>query len=143
MEAPPALGNDVIDVFGGPAAVLALEVIAHEDRSPGQRRARAIGHFYEVVKPDDAGGCEGQLFRVEDVTVGMDDLGFPLKREYDCPPYRHNAQGLVGRVQNQRSSQLAKSIGGPEPNVPTPGPGFRICYATPTGTCSFGSLSIS
>ena len=56
------------------------------------------------------------------MAVGMDDLGLPLKREDDCPPYRHYAQGLVGRVQNQRSSQLAKSIGGPEPNLPTRGP---------------------
>jgi hypothetical protein len=109
----------VVDVLGGPAAVLALVFITHEDGAARQRRARTMRDVHVVAKLDDAGGCELEGLGAEEMAVRVDHVGLVFERKNQCSPYRNYAQRLIRRVQHQRSSQRETSV-----SLPPPKPGL-------------------
>jgi hypothetical protein len=106
----PALGDDVVDVLGRTAAVLAFEVVSHEHGPAAERRPGPVRDLHEIVESNDAGGLDLEILRVEGDPIRMDDLGLALQREDERPTYSHDAERLVRRIQDKRSSQSALSI---------------------------------
>ncbi len=110
MGTTAALGDDVIDVLGRTAAVLALVVVPHENRPPGERSPGAVRDLHEVVESHDTGSSHLEVFRAEDVSVGMYHLSLAFQGKDQRPPDRNDAQRLVRGVEDQRSPQSEMSI---------------------------------
>src|SRR5918992_2577921 len=105
MGTAPASGNDVVDVFGRAAAVLALVGVPNEDSPPRQRCARPVRNLHEVVQADHAGGLDLEGLRTKHRPIGLEDLSLALESKHERTPHRDDAQRLVRRIQYQGSSQ--------------------------------------
>jgi hypothetical protein len=105
-----AARHDVIDVLRGATAVLAFEVVAHEDSAARQRRPRPVGNLDEVVEPHHAGRGHRDLLAAEHHPIAVQHLGFAVQSKDERPPDGNDAQRLIGRIEDKCSAQSGQSI---------------------------------
>jgi hypothetical protein len=109
-----ALGprDDVIEVLGRTAAVLAGPRVAGEESATGQRGVRPERHVHEMAQTDDRWRLDLVSLGAKYHPVRYEHLGLVLQDEDDCPPGRDHCKRLMRRVEYERSShgQGAASI---------------------------------
>jgi len=102
----------MIDVLGRAPAVLAGPSISSEYRPARQRGSSTVGDADEIAEPDDGGCRDFQAFRSEQDAIRRDDVGLLLQYEDYRPSRRYDCEGLLRRVQYERSTHgwIAASI---------------------------------
>src|SRR5207237_8202012 len=86
VRAAAGTRDDVIDVLSRRSAVLALERVADEHRTPGQAGARAIRDANEVLETDDRRDRERESIGGVRPAVLMDHVSLVLEDAHQRPP---------------------------------------------------------
>jgi len=96
--------DDVIEVLGRRAAVLAGPRVPGENGAPGEWGLGPVRDPDEVPEPEYRWSFDLVPLGTEDHAIGDDDLRLLLQDEHHRPPGGHDCQRLVGRVEYERSS---------------------------------------
>src|SRR4051794_28461859 len=102
-----AARHDMVDARRGRGAVDAATAVAGEDGATGERNVHAVRHPDEPVESHHDRHTHHQVLAVHLAVTALHGHRLAGEHEDDGASGRHDAQGLVRRVQHQRVSHPA------------------------------------
>lgn len=110
VRSTPAAGHDMVEAGRWSTAVHAPTTITREHATSGDRYMHPMRHSHVSIESHDAGHRNRLTLTMNDIVSDLNGRGLVAEYEHKGSALAHNAERLVGRIEDQRLAHSVTSV---------------------------------